>query len=103
MSCFIARVPHLSSDIPPSIFHGSIISEFLGIARCTYRLPEFIPRASEIYLKMVAQGGHRNKISQQIKKVFQVYIREAVTLQVAQCWSWDSQTTDEKIVFGGYT
>ena len=71
MSCFVARVPHLSSDIPPSIFHGSIISEFLGIARCTYRLPEFIPRASEIYLKMVAQGGHSNKISQQIKKVFQ--------------------------------
>ena len=71
MFCFNSRVPHLSSDIPPSIFHGSMISEFLGIARCTHRPPEFIPRASEIYIKMVAQGGNRNKISQQIKKVFQ--------------------------------
>ena len=25
------------------------------------------------------------------------WVREAVTLQVAQCWSWDSQTTDEKM------
>lgn len=37
----------------------------------TLRLPGFIPHTSELYLKMVAQQGNRDKISHQIKKVFQ--------------------------------
>ena len=33
---FIVRMPYLSSNIPSSIFYGSIVSEFLRIvARCT--------------------------------------------------------------------
>ena len=39
--------------------------------RCTLRLTDFIPRASELYLVMVVQEGNRNQISQQIKKSFQ--------------------------------
>lgn len=37
----------------------------------TLRLLGFIPHTSELYLKMVAQRGNRDKISHQIKKVFQ--------------------------------
>ena len=51
-------MPHLSSNIPSSIFHDLIFLEFLRIA-------------SELFLKMVAQVGNRNKIRQQIKKLFQ--------------------------------
>ena len=32
---FIVRMPYLSSNIPSSIFHGSIFSEFRRIPRCT--------------------------------------------------------------------
>ena len=31
----IVRMPYLSSNIPSSIFHGSIFSEFRRIPRCT--------------------------------------------------------------------
>ena len=51
-------MPHLSSNIPSSIFHDLIFLEFLRIA-------------FELFLKMVAQVGSRNKIRQQIKKLFQ--------------------------------
>ena len=38
---FIVRMPHLQSNIPSTIFYGSIFSEFLRIARCTLKLQHF--------------------------------------------------------------
>ena len=35
-------MPYLSSNIPSSIFYGSIFLEFLQIARCALRLTDFI-------------------------------------------------------------
>ena len=55
-------MPHVSSNIASSIFYGSIFSVFLRIARCTLRLTDFIPRASELHLTMVAEGGKKDKI-----------------------------------------
>ena len=43
---FIVRMPYLSSNIPSSIFHGSIILEFLRIARCTLIPTDFVPKSS---------------------------------------------------------
>ena len=51
---FIVRMLHMSSNILSKIQ----IKYYIKI------LPDFIPRTSEVYLRMVAQGGNRNKICQ---------------------------------------
>ena len=70
---FIIRMPHLSSNIPSSIFYGSVFSEFLRIARCTLIFEDFIPRASELYSRMRSQGGDSRSILKQIKKALLRY------------------------------
>ena len=65
---FIVRMPHLLSNIPSSIFYGSILSEFLRIARCTLKLDDFIIRGKELFVRMVSQGGNTTLINKQIKK-----------------------------------
>ena len=42
---FIVCMPYLSTNIPSSVFYGSIFSEFLEIAPCTLRLTDFVPKA----------------------------------------------------------
>ena len=66
---FIVRMPYLSSDIPSYIFYGSILSEFLRIARCTLLFEDFISRAGALYRRMVNQNGDKVRIQQQIRKV----------------------------------
>ena len=56
---FILRMPYLSSNIPSSMFYGSIFSEFLQIARCTLRLTDFVPKVSQLYARMVTEGGNK--------------------------------------------
>ena len=57
----IVRMSHLSSNIPSANEHLHIVSSFLleliRIARCIIILYEFIPRASEIVTRIIAQGG----------------------------------------------
>ena len=48
---FIVRMPYLSSNIPSPIFYVLIFPEFLRIARCTLRLTDFVPKASEFILE----------------------------------------------------
>ena len=38
---FIVRMPQMSSNIPSAIFYGSVLSEFLRIARCTLLFEDF--------------------------------------------------------------
>ena len=45
---FIVHIPYLSINIPSSIFDGSLISEFLEIARCKLRLTDFVCKASQL-------------------------------------------------------
>ena len=70
---FIVRMPHLSSNIPSSIFYGSVFSEFLRIARCSLLLDDFVNKASSLYQRMVSQGGKPNSIKKQLEKAFQRY------------------------------
>ena len=70
---FIARMPYLSSNIPSSIFYGSIFSDFLQIAWCTLRLRDFVSEASQLYTKMITQLGNKASILRQIKSLFQRY------------------------------
>ena len=64
----IVRMPDLSGNIPSYIFYGSIMSEFLRIARCTLLLSDFTPRASVLYKRMTKQGGSKNMVLRQIRK-----------------------------------
>ena len=64
----IVRMPDLSGNLPSFIFYGSIMSEFLRIARCTRLVEDFIPRAKSLCERMVAQGGSKNVVLKQIRK-----------------------------------
>ena len=58
----IVRMPHLSSNIPQSIFYSALVGEFLRIARSTLRLSDFIPKAKSLVERMKRQGAD-NRIS----------------------------------------
>ena len=64
----IVRMPDLSGNLPSFIFYGSIMSEFLRIARCTRLISDFLPRAKSLVNRMVSQGGNKPLILKQIKK-----------------------------------
>ena len=64
----IVRMPDLSGNIPSFIFYGSIMSEFLRIARSTRQVEDFLPRAKKLCDRMVSQGGSKNVVLKQIRK-----------------------------------
>ena len=61
-------MPDLSGNIPSHVFYGSIMSEFLRIARCTLLYSDFLPSAVNLFKRMVNQGGAPNRILRQITK-----------------------------------
>ena len=64
-------MPHFSSNIPSTTFYGSVFSEFLRIATCTLKINDFIPRASDLFLRMIAQGGNRaTQLNNYISPIF---------------------------------
>ena len=68
---FIVRMPDLSGNIPSHVFYGSVMSEFLRIARCTLHYADFLPVASNLLKRMINQGGSKVKLLQQISKAVQ--------------------------------
>lgn len=64
----IVRMPDLSGNLPSFVFYGSIMSEFLRIARCTRLIADFLPRAQALCKRMISQGGSKNLILKQIRK-----------------------------------
>ena len=64
----IVRMPDLSGNLPSFVFYGSIMSEFLRIARCTRLVADFLPRAQALCKRMISQGGSKNLILKQIRK-----------------------------------
>ena len=69
----VVRMPHECSNMPSTIFYSSIYSEFLRIARCTLLYEDFVPRASELFRRMIHQGGKSSLIRKQIKKLIVRY------------------------------
>ena len=67
---FIVRMPQMSSNIPSSVFYGSALSEFLRIARCTLLFEDFSPKATELFRRMIKQGGDKNILCKQIKEAY---------------------------------
>ena len=70
---FIVRMPHLSSNIPSSIFYGSSFSEILRIARCSSLVDDFISRTSILLKRMINQGGNTKLLLKQINKACERY------------------------------
>ena len=66
---FIIRMPDLGGNIPSHIFYGSIMSEILRIARSTLHYNDFIPRAVDLFKRMINQGAVSSKLSKQVDKV----------------------------------
>ena len=58
----IVRMPFADSNIPSSIFYSALKGEFLRIARSTLQLDDFIPKASDLLIRMNKQGA-RNDIT----------------------------------------
>ena len=50
------------------MFYGSVMSEFLRIARCTLLLEYFVPRAKKLFERMGNQGGTKVRVLRQIRK-----------------------------------
>tara|TARA_Y100000310_G_scaffold214692_1_gene215602 strand:+ start:346 stop:933 length:588 start_codon:yes stop_codon:yes gene_type:complete len=67
---FIVRMPDLSGNIPDHIFYGSIMSEFLRIARASLLYHDFLSKAKELFNRMLNQTGNKNMILLQLKKAF---------------------------------
>ena len=61
-------MPDLNGNIPSHVFYGSIMSEFLRIARCTLLYEDFLPSAKNLFTRMISQGGSPNLILKQIAK-----------------------------------
>ena len=64
----IVRMPDLSGNIPDHVFYGSVISEFLRIARATLLYHDFIPKAKTLFNRMVNQNGDKHMLLLQLKK-----------------------------------
>ena len=65
---FIVRMPDYNGNIPAHVFYGSVMSEFLRIARSTMLYKDFLPVASKLFSRMKNQGGSSSQILKQIKK-----------------------------------
>ena len=66
-------MPHLSSNIPSTISSGSIFSELLRMAKCCLRTKNFIPRAFDLFSRMIVQDGTRAILTKQLKTTFHRY------------------------------
>ena len=64
----IVRMPDLSGNIPDHVFYGSVMSEFLRIARATLLYHDFIPKAKTLFNRMVNQNGDKHMLLLQLKK-----------------------------------
>ena len=65
---FIVRMPDLSGNIPSHVFYGSVMSEFLRIARSTLLYIDFLPVATNLLKRMINQGGSKVQLVNQISK-----------------------------------
>ena len=66
----IVRMSDYNSNIPSYIFYGSILSEFLRIARCTLNYNDFIPKVKVLFKRMMNQGACLEKLFHQVSKAF---------------------------------
>mgnify|MGYP000386171222 FL=1 len=66
----IVRMPYLCSNIPKKIFYSALMGEFLRIARATLYLSDFEPKAKNLVVRMINQGGDRRCVENFLLKIF---------------------------------
>ena len=59
----------LSGNIPAYVFYGSILSEFLRIAKCTLKFSDSVLKAKQLFLRMMYQGANQLTLLKPKKKV----------------------------------
>ena len=69
-SFFIVRMPNFDSNIPSSIFYGSVLSEILRIARASCYFEDFFVKVKTLFQRMINQGGNRKQLIKQLLKAF---------------------------------
>ena len=81
----IIRMPDKNGNIPLHVFYGSIMSEFLRIARATLLFSDFLPRAKALFQRMIRQGGEKCRVLAQIQRAMnrhpKPFIKFALTSQ----------------------
>ena len=68
---FIVRMPNFHSNIPSSIFYGTVFSEILRIARASSSFASFSGKVREIFNRMEKQGGNKRRLVKQLLKAFE--------------------------------
>ena len=68
---FIVRMPNFHSNIPSSIFYGTVMSEVLRIARSCSSITSFNEKCVCLINRMDSQGGNRRRLVKQILKAFE--------------------------------
>ena len=78
-------MPDKNGNIPLHMFYGSIMSEFLRIARATLLFSDFLPRAKALFERMIKQGGEKSRVLAQIQRAMhrhpKPFIKFALTSQ----------------------
>ena len=76
-------MPDKNGNIPLHVFYGSIMSEFLRIARATLLFSAFLPKA--LFERMIKQGGEQSRVLAQIQRAMhrhpKPFIKFALTSQ----------------------
>ena len=67
----IVRMPHISSNIPESIFYSAMIGEFLRIARSTLLFEDFVPKTRELIHRLNKQGAEQQTSIRHLRKIIQ--------------------------------
>ena len=67
----INRMPHMDSNIPKSIFYGTIHAEILRLARANLLINDFIDRSASLFKRMSEQGGDIRNIFKQLNKAIE--------------------------------
>ena len=69
-SFFIVRMPNFDSNIPSTIFYGTVLSELLRIARASSFFEDFFTKINALFQRMENQGGKRRLLVKQLLKAF---------------------------------
>ena len=89
-SFFMVRMPHLSCNIPSSIFYGLFYWELLRISRCTLLFSNYAPKASELYNRMVLQEGNTKQLQNHAKEMFQKHLTVLLKYNITFIELWNS-------------
>ena len=65
----IVRMPYTSSNIPETIFYSAMVGEFLRITHSTMLYKDFLPKATELLLRLNNQGAIRHTSSRNLRKI----------------------------------